>query len=200
MIPAGLILDYGEVLVDRHPHASLEALASIAGLPLDELVARYWRHRDDYDAGLPAADYWQRVLDGAAPAPAGQIAQLIDEDVRSWTHYREDVWQVAADFRDRGGRTAMLSNGVPEIIGRARLDRQLDRYFDAVIVSCEVGCAKPSPEIYRICLEDLGTPAGSSLFVDDRRENLDAAERAGIRTLHFTGRESVEPLRALLGM
>ena len=94
----------------------------------------------------------------------------------------------------------MLSNGVREIIGRVRAGRRLEDWFDVVIVSCEVGCCKPDPAIYQLCLEQLGEPAAQTLFVDDRAENLQAAESIGLQTLQFTGDESVRLLRRLLGL
>lgn len=198
--PEALILDFGEVLVTAQPPDSVKRLAAIARLPVDDFVSRYWRHRDAYDGGLPVAEYWQRVLEGTAGSTSGQFGELIEADSASWTHYRDEVWDIAASFKARGGRTAMLSNGVPEIIARVRAERPLDGYFDVVVVSCEVGCAKPDPTIYRLCLDRLGVSAAAALFVDDRLINLHAAVQAGLRTLHFTGDESVAALqRAVSG-
>jgi FMN phosphatase YigB (HAD superfamily) len=36
---------------------------------------------------------------------------------------------------------------VPEAMARIRADRPLERWFDVVIVSCEVRVAKPDPTI-----------------------------------------------------
>lgn len=193
----GLILDFGEVLVEPQPAASVERLAAVAGMPLDEFTQGYWRHRLAYDAGLPASDYWTRVV-GVDRATPDRIAGLIESDAASWLHYREEMWQLAAAFKRSGRRTAMLSNGVPEIVARLRTARPLEQYFDVVVVSCDVACTKPDPAIYRICLERLAVPADASLFVDDRVENIEAAERLGIRTLHFRGPESIATLRGML--
>ena len=114
----GLILDFGEVLTRSQPRATLERMAALARLPFDELVSRYWRHRLDYDGGITGEAYWRRVLDGSgsdsvsgsAPASAEVIAALIDADYQSWSDYRHEVWDIAAAFRARGGRTAILSN------------------------------------------------------------------------------------------
>jgi HAD superfamily hydrolase (TIGR01509 family) len=76
----------------------------------------------------------------------------------------------------------------------------LDRWFDVVVVSCEVGSCKPGPEIYRVCVERLGVAPDVTLFVDDRIENLQAASRIGLQTLHFTGDASVPKLREALGL
>jgi putative hydrolase of the HAD superfamily len=188
------------VLTRAQPHGSVERMAAIAGTCVDDFVGRYWRHRRDYDGGLAASLYWQRVLEGLDNDSAGTIARLVDEDAVSWGDYREEVWDIAAGFRARGGRTAMLSNGVREILSRIRAARPLETWFDVVIVSSEVGCSKPDPAIYRLCIEQLGVPAAESLFVDDRIENIEAARAIGLQTLHFAGDPSVAVLRQIVDL
>lgn len=173
-------------------------MATLARLPFDELVSRYWRHRADYDGGLTGEEYWRRVLEESLSGEV--VADLIDADFQSWSDYRSEVWDIAAAFRARGGRTAVLSNGVAEIVDRLRSERQLERWFDVVVASCEVGRCKPDPEIYRICLERLGLAADATLFVDDRMENLQAAREIGLQTQHFLGDASVPELRRALAL
>ena len=175
-------------------------MATLVRLPFDEFVSRYWRHRTDYDGGLTGEEYWRRVLDGSGSVSGEVIAALIDADFQSWSDYRPEVWDLAAAFRARGGRTAMLSNGVVEIVNRLRSERRLERWFDVVVASCEVGRCKPDPEIYRICLERLGLTADATLFVDDRMENLQAARDIGLHTQHFLGDSSVSDLRRALAL
>lgn len=192
-----LILDCGGVLARAQSPAALAKLSSLSGLPPEEFGARYWQHRRSYDDGLPAAEYWGKVL-GRTPIDEVTLSSLIDADAVSWTDFREDVWQAAAEFRRAGGRTALLSNGVPEIIRVIRRQRDLGKYFDEEIVSCEVGCSKPDPAIYRLCLHRLGVAASSALFVDDVQANVEAAARLGIETLHFRGDEDIAALRTRL--
>jgi putative hydrolase of the HAD superfamily len=191
-----LILDFGGVLARAQDPAAIRRLAGLATLPKDEFVRRYWQHRAAYDSGLPAADFWARVLERECDASI--VQDLIRADIDSWTVYREAVWTMAAEFRARGGRTAMLSNGVPEIVDVIRRHRDLDDFFDAVIISCEVGCAKPDPRIYRIALARLGVDAPAAIFVDDVAANLDAAAGLGLQTLLFRGDEDLPGLRARL--
>jgi putative hydrolase of the HAD superfamily len=145
--PEGLILDFGGVLTRAQPSHLVEEMARVAGLPIDDFQLRNWRHRGDYDGGLTGFEYWTRVLDGVDMS-AATIAELIEADAASWSDFRPDMWDLAAAFRARGGRAAILSNGVPEIIVRIRAGRHLERWFDAVVVSCEVGRCKPDPVIY----------------------------------------------------
>jgi HAD superfamily hydrolase (TIGR01509 family) len=64
-----------------------------------------------------------------------------------------------------------------------------------VVISYEVGCAKPEPRIFEIALDRLGVAPSHALFVDDREENIEGARRLGIETFHFTGADSVEALK-----
>lgn len=195
-----LILDYGEVLTLPQPAELVAAMAAELGASPGAFREAYWAHRLPYDLGLPARAYWERVMTAlGGPVSADAIDRLIDRDVASWTVFREEVWALARGFRAGGGRTAILSNGNPEIIGAVRARRPLAPYFDAVVVSCEVGLAKPDPRIFALCLERLGVPAAQALFVDDRAANVEGAARSGMRSLHFEGDAAVRRLRELVG-
>ena len=149
---------------------------------------------------MSARDYWTRAAAwlGLPPLGEAQLSALIACDVASWTEYRDEMWDFVREFRAGGGRTAFLSNGVPEIMARIRADRPLDDWFDAVVVSCEVGLAKPDPAIYQFTLDRLGAAPADSLFVDDRLVNTQAAETLGIRTLTFARGGTVEDVRRAL--
>lgn len=191
----GLILDYGGVLSLPQRSEWLQAMAQQVGATTEAFRAAYWHHRQLYDSGLPATEYWRLVLSSLGLSnPSAAVSSLIELDVASWTEYREEVWHLARSFRDRGGHTAFLSNGVPEVMTRIRADRSLEAWFDAVVVSCEVGVSKPNPAIYWLCLSRLGLQAGQTLFVDDRVENIEAAARLGIQTLHFSADDAVSRL------
>ncbi|WP_333770539.1 HAD-IA family hydrolase [Streptomyces sp. IBSBF 2435] len=56
---------------------------------------------------------------------------------------------------------------------------------DHVVSSARVGVAKPDPRIYAIAVEHAGVAAERCLFVDDSRENIDAALAMGMSVLHY---------------
>lgn len=202
--PAGLILDYGNVLSRPQDERWFEPAAARIGAAGAEIFrAAYWRYRHDYDAGLPAREYWHRVLAASRPGGDGtlgatDLAWLIDCDSASWGVYHDEVWALATDFRAAGGRTAFLSNSGTEVMARVRADRPLERLFDAVVISCEVGLSKPDPRIYRLCLDRLGLDAADTLFVDDRADNIAGAAGVGLETLHFEGPGALARLQARL--
>ena len=198
--PAGLILDYGNVLSHAQDQSWMDASARRLGADPAAFRAAYWEHRHAYDVDLPAAAYWQRVVAAVRPAPllTSDLGWLIAADVASWSVYHDEVWALAARFRATGGRTAFLSNSGPEVMARVRADHPLEVRFDAVVISCAVGLAKPDPRIFELCLARLGLSAAAALFVDDRADNVEAAAALGLQTLQFEGAGALDRLRALV--
>ena len=56
----------------------------------------------------------------------------------------------------------------------------LDRYFNQVFVSYEIGVRKPDPKIFNYLLENTGLVPNECLFVDDKEENVLAAKQLGM--------------------
>jgi putative hydrolase of the HAD superfamily len=199
--PEAVILDYGCVLSRPQRLLAVQAMAQRLGVPVPAFEAAYWQHRAPYDGGLSAERYWARVastLDVAPERGSAAVPDLIRHDVDSWSDLREEMWTLAAAVRSAGMRLALLSNCTAELLVRLQTEHRLASRFDVVIASCEAGVVKPERRIYEICLARLGMPAAATLFVDDREDNLRAARAVGIRTLHFTGDESIAPLRAAI--
>jgi putative hydrolase of the HAD superfamily len=197
--PSALILDYGEVLsLPQHPDA-IARMAAQLDVPSERFAQAYWRHRRSYDLGLPGREYWRRVASDLSIDRDPPAADLIAIDVASWMSFREEMWQLAADARAAGIRTAVLSNGIREVLAQLDIERPLPAHFDVVVISFDVGCAKPDPQIYQITLDRLGVAPGDALFVDDRAENMEGARQLGIETLHFTAPERIDELKRRIG-
>lgn len=182
--PSAIIFDYGNVLCRPQSGADVHTMAAILNLPVEDFQARYWRPRLAYDeAVLDPASYWNTVAERSLSG--AEIDQLNDIDSKSWTHAAPVMPEWARQVRAAGTRTAILSN-MPLPV-RERLDRSgwLPE-FDHRTFSCDVRMAKPGPEIYLHSLRGLGVAAGEALFLDDRPENIHAAEALGIHSILYT--------------
>jgi HAD superfamily hydrolase (TIGR01509 family) len=93
-----------------------------------------------------------------------------------------ELFGVLDALRDRGMRTALLSNAA----GGGSVRRRLEPYFDAQVFSGEVGVAKPAAEIYRLTADLLKLPADACVFVDDSARNVAGAVAAGMVGVHHT--------------
>jgi epoxide hydrolase-like predicted phosphatase len=57
--------------------------------------------------------------------------------------------------------------------------------FDDYVVSYQVGYMKPHPQIYIHALEKAGADPQECVFIDDRAENVEAAEKLGLTGILF---------------
>ncbi len=106
------------------------------------------------------------------------------------------------ELRDRGLRTALLTNNVREweATWRAMLP-EIDEIFEVVVDSAFVGMRKPDPEIYALTLERLGVgdQPGECVFVDDVDVNCQAARELGMHAVQFhDAGQAIDELERLL--
>ncbi|HAD97574.1 MAG TPA: haloacid dehalogenase [Cryomorphaceae bacterium] len=57
--------------------------------------------------------------------------------------------------------------------------------FEKVYYSYEIGKRKPSPDIFKMVLEDNDLEAEETFYVDDGKKNTSTAKKLGIHTWHF---------------
>jgi epoxide hydrolase-like predicted phosphatase len=96
-----------------------------------------------------------------------------------------------------GLKTALLSNAD----GWWQPPRALDGLFDVVILSGEVGLAKPDIDIYLLTATKLGLEPDECVFVDDLAVNIHGAAEAGMVGVHHRStRSTLEELEILLAI
>jgi len=142
--------------------------------------------------------WWGRVVArtferaGCDAPGAAVIAAGLEAFARgaAWRPVKGALETVQA-LKARGLKIALVSNY------DGRLHRVVDelgltRFFDAVIVSSEVGWAKPAPRIYEAALGALGVEPREALMVGDRpQEDVAGAAAAGLLALLYDPRGRV---------
>lgn len=67
-----------------------------------------------------------------------------------------------------------------------------DIFGDNLFVSCKMKMRKPNDDIYLKILKDLGRKPEETVFIDDNKENIEAAKKLGINAILFTGLEKLK--------
>jgi 2-haloacid dehalogenase len=99
--------------------------------------------------------------------------------------------EVIRDLLAAGVPCFGLSNWAKENFNIARRANPVIDELTDVIVSGEVGLAKPDPEIFRYALERFDLDPDQTVMVDDTQENLTSATRVGLTTVLFTDAEQL---------
>jgi epoxide hydrolase-like predicted phosphatase len=63
---------------------------------------------------------------------------------------------------------------------------------DKIFVSCKMKMRKPNSDIYLKVLEELGRKPEETVFIDDRKGNVEAAEKLGINGIVFENAEQLD--------
>ncbi len=195
MVPVEAVLfDYGMVLSGPPDPAAWARIRAITGLEEAPLQREYWAHRHDYDRGaLTGAAFWHKAAAGAGIVltPA-QVEELIAADTDLWSQINQPMLDWAQRLQRAGVRTGILSN-----IGDAMTEGLTKRYdwldrFDHRTWSYALRLAKPEIAIYKAAAEGLRTPVEKILFIDDRAENVAAAEAAGMQAIQYRDHAAFE--------
>lgn len=79
----------------------------------------------------------------------------------------------------------VLSNMHQDFAESLKKDYDFWFNFKGIVFSCDVKMVKPNSDIYEFILSKYNLKPSETLFIDDTKTNLDAAEKHGIDTIHF---------------
>jgi putative hydrolase of the HAD superfamily len=173
-----ILIDIGGVLIPGYlPAAAAEWSTRLDISPQAFLAALFGGNDDQVLTGRVSEPRWWSVVARRLRADPGLIAEL-QQDLAS-----REVWDSAltAHLRRLRGRarTAIVSNAWPGTRVRMSRDGMLD-IAEEIVLSCEIGYAKPDPRIYTATLQRLAVSPGHALFIDDTPGHVTAAESLGI--------------------
>lgn len=105
----------------------------------------------------------------------------------------EKTVAIVKALRSEGNRVVCGTNTVSAHYFN-HLERGDYAIFDQTYSSCYMGVSKPDTNFWKIILEAENVPAKDTVFVDDRKDNCEAAASIGIHAIQFTTAEEVAKL------
>ncbi len=192
--------DLGGVLLDwdpRHLYRTLFEDEAAMEEFLATVTTPAWN--DALDRGRPFAEAVAELVERFPDS-----AELVIAFHERWPEMVRDEIDgsvdVVGELRAAGVPTYLLSNASAETWPHA-----LERFgflgeFDGVLLSGEVGVAKPDPEIFEELCRRFDLLPGTTLFVDDKAGNVHAAQRLGFHGHHFLGAEGLRAELVRLGL
>ncbi|HZQ87894.1 MAG TPA: HAD family phosphatase [Acidimicrobiales bacterium] len=198
--------------------ALLDAVVfDLGGVLMEWEPRRLYRTMFDDDAAMEhflatvCTPAWNDELDRGLPFAAGvaqltalhpEHAELISAYHSRWDEMLggaiDDAVDVLRDLKAASVPVYALSNWSAETYPVARRRYEFLDWFDGVLISGDVGVTKPDPRIFDELCDRFGLQPARTLFVDDRRDNVEGARRYGLLAVQFTSgvtlRESLRDL------
>ena len=180
-----IVFDIGNVLLDWDPEGIYRTLFNkddYSNHPLSSIVGgEVWLELDKGTIELDAAIEKLSKMN----EPYGQE---IDKFIREAPYHippLKNTIDYAIRYKELGCRIYLLSN-FPEYgfkIIRSKFD--FFNQFHGEIISWNVKAIKPDRNIYDILLSKYNLDPKTTLFIDDSKENITAAENLDIKGLHL---------------
>lgn len=131
-----------------------------------------------FTGNISEKKFWQKIVGEVKINP-----NIISETFQKNASLNEDIFALSQYLKKCKYQIGILSNITPET--RKLLPDEWFASFDYVYFSNEIGIAKPDPRVFHYILDRHGN--GEIFFIDDKKENIDAAKRLGINSILYDG-------------
>lgn len=177
-----LIFDFGDVFLTLDKSATLRELQKFG---VENFSSEHMEFLETYEKGLVSTEVFTSTLGDWFPFLSKN--QLIN----AWNSILMDFPQNRMAFikqlsEDRKFRLILLSNTndlhIKWVMKNIPFFEDFKACFDAFYLSHEINFRKPDRNIFEFVIEKHHLDPKKTLFIDDTKENTDAAEKLGLHT------------------
>lgn len=178
-----IIFDFGDIFINLDKEAVFRAIEKYGGTT--ELTTELNTLNYSYEVGAISSDVFTKKLKEIYPqATIAEIVHIWNSILLDFPDYRLEFLEKLSKEKDY--RLFLLSNTndlhishVMETMGTNTYNR-FKNCFEQFYLSHEINLRKPNANIYKFVLEQNGLKAEETFFIDDTKENTDAAGKLGI--------------------
>lgn len=146
-----------------------------------------WRHKEvigEWEEGRITIDEYLEIAVFHTPRKFSREEFI--EFMYSQSIPDEATISIARQLSRQAGYTLMTLNNEAEELNRHRIEKfGISQIFEAFLSSCWLGVRKPLRRFYNRGLGIAHADAATSLFIDDRQQNLISAGTLGMNVILF---------------
>lgn len=202
-----IIFDFGGVLLDLDYQKTYDRLSEVMGISLSEgkvpeglihvfekfekgqiheenFIWALQNHAEGFPQARQIIDAWNAMLIGWNPK---RLEMLLD---------LQKTYEV---FLLSNTNALHMDWVYKDLLANHQVHHFDKKYFDMTFYSHKMGMRKPDDEIYLQVLKEADLNASETLFIDDKKENIEGAKRVGIvGQLHDPSTEIVDVIQDYL--
>jgi HAD superfamily hydrolase (TIGR01549 family) len=192
-----VLLDFGGTLasggLEWDPyHISIRNYLIIQGYNIAMRKLKKDLHRALSDLNRIRATGKEQTFEEVYSNFLGKLGILYDDEMLEWLHGNFKVYYKTSFFPcveellqelSSKYKVAMVSNTMSDQPKILLKEANLDKYFDLLICSRDLGVRKPNPEIFRIVLDKIDSTPSETVHIGDSVE----ADMYGARDSGITG-------------
>jgi len=142
-------------------------------------------------------EFWRQAKDTLGiEAPMEELAEI-------WLNGYvpiEGTVEIIKELKEKGYEILYLSDNVQERIDYIEEKYHFLQYFKSGVFSHIAGVRKPNPKIYQLALEESSNPAENCVYIDDKPNLLEEADKLGMATIAFVNADETRKKLIELGV
>ena len=183
-----IIFDYGNTIVEFEPMNIVRRFGVADSDDADILCEKVFDRK--YWDKLDSDDITQEEFIACALSELPKRLHNIAEDIcNNWITnlpYIDGMDKLIYKLKKDGYRIYLLSN-ISRYFAENSKKIEIFKEFNGLVFSGEIGIAKPERDIFKYILDKYCLNPEETIFVDDKEQNVDMAEKMGINSLLFDG-------------
>lgn len=187
-----IVFDLGNVLLDFNPDIYLEKLG-YSGKIKENLKSAIFETKEWLLLDRGSITEKEAIKKWKESNPS--LKKEIEKIIFSWEKIlkvKKDSLEILKKLADKDYNLYVLSNFHQKAFDYITEKYDFLNYFEGKIISAKVKMIKPEAEIYEHLLNKFDLKAAETLFIDDSKENIEAALKQGIRVIHFEDAVNLE--------
>lgn len=186
-----VVFDFGGVVCKAETNQMKDFLLNSFNIDKKELSNAFRDMQSFLLIGGSEKQFWEQYASSKKMTLANNWYDEFGAIIKKSITEIPETLVIIGALQNQGYQTAMLSDVTQY---QAEIIRKMGYYdlFNPVLLSYEIGVQKPNPEVFKVLLEKLQVSASHVLFIDDRIENVEAAEKLGIDSIQFVNPEQLK--------
>lgn len=196
-----IIFDVGGILFQNGPtHLAVELSREIIGKLSDEGEKEYLHFRPLMQTGrMKTRDFFTHLV------RKYKLKRTVDTIASNWLSFYAEIAVLNKEIVDlicNLKKTYTVCGFSNTIDIHGDYNKSIGNYsvLDRIFLSYEIGFRKPDREAYEFVLSFLKARPEECVFIDDREENIAAAENLGIKTILFLNNKQLKKKLKDLGI
>jgi len=200
-----IIFDLGGVLINLDPERTRQSFIKLGTPHFDQLFTVYKSTQlfEDFETGHVDAETFINTLHKET-ASGTTDQDIIDAWNAMLLDFRVESLHFVNLLKEKYP-TFLFSNtniihfkAFQQTIRETTPYGSVDDLFRKAFYSHEIGLRKPVVDAFRYIITEKTLEAGRTLFVDDNKDNIEGARKAGLQTLHLLPGERIEKVLSYL--
>lgn len=140
----------------------------------------FWIGLGLLDSGLISYEGVIKLINDKTNNIYPDLVEKLIMNYYKYIYISDEIKDVVKSIKEKEYNLYILSNTSKEVVEYFK-DNSIFDYFDGFVLSYKINMLKPYESIFKYTLDKFNLIPSECLFIDDRKDNVETANRLGIK-------------------